>query len=290
MTDIPGNWRLVGLSNVLQDKEFIIDRDEMHLGRTDENELVVPGNNVSRQHSLLFFQNDTLWIRDLRSKNGTFVNNQAISEIDLHPGDIVRVAEFSFRVLGDEEPAPEEPPLADAETPPPPAAQKPLNRRALLYGVVIVVIGLMVGVEYLPELFSPSKAKPGKATPTATPFPVSKLEPIEATDEEVLSWQVKASAAINFNDMAAAVPLLRKIVAARPNLVRARKQLTRCETRLHSLVADYYANGSREFEKLYYDRAIREWRKALALSQGFDPAIYKKAEQRIREAEAELAK
>jgi hypothetical protein len=161
------------------------------------------------------------------------------------------------------------------------------GNRLKLYGAAAVLLAIIIGAQYLSNSSSPKKLLKSQEDVTAPSSPPD-LSNVQATDEQVLEWQVKADTAIGFDDMAAAVFLLRKVVAARPNQLQARNQLARCQDRLRSKIAMYNENGAREFEKLYYDRAIREWRKVLALSTEFDRDTYKKTEQRIREAEAKL--
>ena len=149
----------------------------------------------------------------------------------------------------------------------------------------------MVGVSVLFALRSP---RPPKSPPTSSAASApsasqrKSLPPIRATDDEVLSWQSKIEAALYFDDVKSAVLLLRKVVAARSDDERARSRLDRTEARLRRMISDYYESGAREFEKLYYDRAITEWRKTMALAADFDPETYKMAEAKIREAQAKL--
>ena len=290
MTEKATVWILAGLSEDLKGKEFTIDRSDMNLGRTPDNAFVVPATNISRHHTSFFFRDGNLWVKDLGSKNGTFVNEQRIQETLLHPEDIVRVAEFRFRVAPDGGALPSTP---DADIRSNIRSQQPRrtrpNHRALLYGAAIAIGAIVIGSQYADLLVPLLRGGVKKAAPTATPaIPTAAPRDLDATDNEILEWQVKSDAAVQFDDMAAAVSLLRKIIQVRPDDVRARALLARCEKRLRSLIATYDENAAREFEKLYYDRAIREWRKVLALSQTFDPDAYKKAEQRIRESEAEL--
>lgn len=289
MTETSVQWTLCGISEELKGQEFLLNRPEMRLGRTPDNDLVVPGKNISRHHATFSIREGALWVQDLGSKNGTFVNEQRVAESPLHPQDVVRVAEFRFRVVGEptssqtsESP---EPPL---ESPVPHAKAGRGSRRLVLYGLAALVAAFVLGSEFLPKISSRKKSPAPQ--PAATASSTEKLPTyLKATDDEVLSWSVRADAAMEFDDMAAAVSLLRKIAAARPENLPARARLARCEARLKSLIATYEGNGAREYEKLYYDKAIREWRKVLALSQQFDPNTYKRVKQRIHEAESKLA-
>jgi EAL domain-containing protein (putative c-di-GMP-specific phosphodiesterase class I) len=53
---------------------------------------------VSKEHGELFLQGGALHVRDLGSKNGTFVNSERVGEAPLHEGDILHFAQVEFRL------------------------------------------------------------------------------------------------------------------------------------------------------------------------------------------------
>ena len=53
---------------------FQVPRGKFILGRETDCHLVLDSNSVSRHHCVLLLDDYTLRIRDLASKNGTFVN------------------------------------------------------------------------------------------------------------------------------------------------------------------------------------------------------------------------
>jgi hypothetical protein len=71
--------------------------------------LVIDDSNISRNHALIECRNDGFWIADLGSVNGTYVNNERVSEQPqpLRSGDTVRFAryEFEFTIPGKQEKA-----------------------------------------------------------------------------------------------------------------------------------------------------------------------------------------
>ena len=54
---------------------------------------------VSRQHCELFETNGKLWVRDLGSLNGTYVNRQRIESHRLEDGDELQVGKFKLTFL-----------------------------------------------------------------------------------------------------------------------------------------------------------------------------------------------
>lgn len=54
---------------------------------------------VSRQHCELFESNGRLWVRDLGSLNGTYVNNEKISEGEVPPNELLTIGTVTFRAI-----------------------------------------------------------------------------------------------------------------------------------------------------------------------------------------------
>ena len=65
--------------------------DEIIIGRSPECGLLIDESFVSRQHAAISSDNSTYSIRDLGSKNGTWVNNQRIGDSPktLQDGDLI---------------------------------------------------------------------------------------------------------------------------------------------------------------------------------------------------------
>ncbi len=82
--------------------EIPLDRDLVALGRSPENNIVVADPKVSRRHALIQREDDTYWIDDLESLNGTRVNDDRIAERHaLEDGDVIHVgdARFVFQIV-----------------------------------------------------------------------------------------------------------------------------------------------------------------------------------------------
>jgi predicted component of type VI protein secretion system len=54
---------------------------------------------VSRQHCELFEADGKLWVRDLGSLNGTYVNNEKVTESEIPPSELLTVGTVTFRAV-----------------------------------------------------------------------------------------------------------------------------------------------------------------------------------------------
>jgi two-component system, cell cycle response regulator len=72
---------------------FVISKNALLIGRSEEANIRIDYDNFcSRKHALLFWENKKCMIKDLKSTNGTFVNDKRISKPTiLTEGDIVRL-------------------------------------------------------------------------------------------------------------------------------------------------------------------------------------------------------
>jgi EAL domain-containing protein (putative c-di-GMP-specific phosphodiesterase class I) len=68
------------------------------VGRRHGLELVLPADSVSKLHAEIYAQGQGLRLRDLGSRNGSFVNRTLVEDTVLVEGDIVHFADFEFRV------------------------------------------------------------------------------------------------------------------------------------------------------------------------------------------------
>jgi adenylate cyclase len=85
------------------EKTVTIDRNEFIIGRLPDCHLYLPYLGVSRQQARLFKTVENTWfIEDLGSKNGTFINGEALSfPQTLSHGDLIQVGDVYLRVLVD---------------------------------------------------------------------------------------------------------------------------------------------------------------------------------------------
>lgn len=76
----------------LTSQKFIIEEESAVIGRGKDADLRVPTETISRRHARLHWDQDQLWIEDLDSSNGTFVNGRRLTARHLlAPNDEIRL-------------------------------------------------------------------------------------------------------------------------------------------------------------------------------------------------------
>src|SRR4051812_25216193 len=78
--------------------EMVPVKTNLVAGRSPDCSLEVPDPNASRQHARILWDGTTLSVADNGSSNGTYVNDQRITQVVAHHGDVVRLGETRLRV------------------------------------------------------------------------------------------------------------------------------------------------------------------------------------------------
>ena len=80
-------------------EEIVIDHYPFIVGRERSNDGPVPLAFVSRQHCRFTLEDNIVFVRDLESYNGTYVNGRRISQATpVRNGDEIRVGPLAFHV------------------------------------------------------------------------------------------------------------------------------------------------------------------------------------------------
>lgn len=94
-------WKLTAMTEALGELELVVE-DTLSIGRGSDNDIVLGSKEVSRNHAQLSVLNNQLYVKDLSSSNGTFVNDAQITAEQskhLNPNDQVSFASFRFAVV-----------------------------------------------------------------------------------------------------------------------------------------------------------------------------------------------
>jgi len=92
-------WKIQAITGELTGQEISIDRD-MLVGRHQTADILLQQSEISRKHAAFLLKDQSLFLQDLGSSNGTYVNDvQIAAETLLKQGDIVQFASLKFSVF-----------------------------------------------------------------------------------------------------------------------------------------------------------------------------------------------
>ncbi|QDV65804.1 FHA domain-containing protein [Crateriforma conspicua] len=83
-------------------KEIAVASEKFLVGRSESCQLRPKSESVSRKHCILVLRNGRVLLQDLKSRNGTFVNDKRLPPDKakvLKPGDRLRIGKLEFEIL-----------------------------------------------------------------------------------------------------------------------------------------------------------------------------------------------
>jgi len=80
-------------------ESFTVADDKVSIGRTPDAGVFLDDVTVSRNHALLVRRRDGLYIDDLGSLNGTYVNRRRIESHPLADGDEIQIGKYKLSYL-----------------------------------------------------------------------------------------------------------------------------------------------------------------------------------------------
>lgn len=96
-------WQLKAMTGATSGKMYLIDGTTV-LGRDAGCDIVISGPHVSRRHAEISIRSGQLWMKDLGSSNGSFLNGKRTEESVLRHGDEVKFDAVTFKVVGPAQP------------------------------------------------------------------------------------------------------------------------------------------------------------------------------------------
>ncbi len=83
---------------------YPLRKNVTNIGRSDENDIVLPDPYVSRQHGQIRAVSGRYIYYDLGSSGGSKVNNERASQATLSPGDLISIGRTTLIFGSDDEP------------------------------------------------------------------------------------------------------------------------------------------------------------------------------------------
>ena len=82
-------------------KEVQLTKDRTTLGRRPYNDIVIDNLAVSGEHAMVQLSGGAVYLEDLNSTNGTYVNGKTIKKQLLQDGDSIEVGKYQIRFVAD---------------------------------------------------------------------------------------------------------------------------------------------------------------------------------------------
>lgn len=80
-------------------KEVTLAKDRTSLGRRPYNDIVIDNLAISGEHAVLHMIGADVYLEDLNSTNGTYVNARAVKKQALEHNDVIEVGKYKIRYL-----------------------------------------------------------------------------------------------------------------------------------------------------------------------------------------------
>jgi hypothetical protein len=90
--------KLVILNQGMTGRTFELNVERNTVGRVEDNTFQIADASVSSHHAEILLRGTDIVIRDLNSTNGTFLNNEKISEVVLKPGQTLRFGQVELKI------------------------------------------------------------------------------------------------------------------------------------------------------------------------------------------------
>ncbi len=137
------NWYLE-----YQGQRYIISTNGLHIGRGQENDVVLRDDQVSRQHAFVWDKDGIVFVRDEVSTNGTFVNGKRINEpTPLFSNARLQIGSSVFVLRSNAEQSQAQPSFANR-----------LSSRWIILLAVILGIVLILALLIITALISPNSS------------------------------------------------------------------------------------------------------------------------------------
>jgi pSer/pThr/pTyr-binding forkhead associated (FHA) protein len=167
-------------------------RRSVLIGSRDDCDVVLPGRGVEPSHAIIFEHDGRRYIRDLRSVCGTWVNDNAVGQIELNDGDEIRIAQTEFAYQH----------VAEAPLPADEATELPLADDALAEDPDdLVQLELTDDTAMSPESLAAPEDSFDSAVIPLEPAPAAAPATTAAPELDVLSVRLA-----DLNDLDAAAP------------------------------------------------------------------------------------
>jgi len=91
-------YRLVVLSEGFTGRSYELKVDRTTVGRVEGNAFCIPEPSISSHHCEILLKGNDVVVKDLDSTNGTYINDERVTEAVLRPGQLLRLGQLEMRL------------------------------------------------------------------------------------------------------------------------------------------------------------------------------------------------
>lgn len=92
----PQDALLISTRGPLSGSRYLLDEDELTVGRDPHEDIMLDDGTVSRSHAVFKRIEGRYHVEDRRSLNGTYVNRERVEDTVLRNGDEIMIGKYRF--------------------------------------------------------------------------------------------------------------------------------------------------------------------------------------------------
>ena len=96
----PGTALLISTRGAVSGSRYLLDEDEVTVGRDPHADILLDDSTVSRHHAVFRRTNGAFEVIDAGSLNGTYFNRQRVDKASLKKGDEIMIGKFRLVFFG----------------------------------------------------------------------------------------------------------------------------------------------------------------------------------------------
>ncbi len=101
--------KLIHLGDGVVIREFVLDKELLTIGRTNQNDVQIESKSTSSKHARIAIIGNDFFLEDLGSTNGTLVNGTPIKKHCLQNYDLIEIGSHKFKFISDAAPGADQP-------------------------------------------------------------------------------------------------------------------------------------------------------------------------------------
>lgn len=96
--------KFIVLKSSSNTKKYPLDKDKIIIGRDKACDIIIEGENISRQHAAILSSFGSYYLENLSQSGAISKNNEVVEYVEIKPNDIFKIENFEFHFVESGEP------------------------------------------------------------------------------------------------------------------------------------------------------------------------------------------